>query len=467
MAQRTKEAVIGHVQTELKKLELADGLPFRRLLDEQRIKNALERAGVKFRERIYDPLTTLYAFLSQAVASKGSSCEDAVSRILADRVANHKPACSTDTSSYCKARGRLSEEVVVELARETGQELDRDAAEEWLWKGRRVKIVDGSTAEMTDTPENQAEYPQSSTQKAGLGFPMLRIVVFFSLAVGTVLECAIGPCRGKKTGEQSLFRQLWGALQPGDLVLGDCLYDAYRDIAQLKIRGVDTLFGKKQSRAADFRTGRKLGQDDHIVTWKKPKYDAQRFESRAEWEALPDEIEMREVRCQVRRPGHRTRTIIIVTTLLESQLYSAKALTDLFAWRWHCELDLRSLKQVLGMHRLRCQTPAMVRKELWVYLLAYNLLRVRMAQAAAVHGVRPRHLSFTAAKTHIHNFAIHMSMASPGDYTRLETDLLKAIASCRVGQRPGRKEPRAVKKRKQKYLHLTKPRVQARQGLAA
>lgn len=467
MAQRNKEAVVGHLQTQRRKLEAAEGLPFRHLLDPQRIKTALEHAGVKFRERVYDPLTTLYAFLSQAVASKDSSCEDAVSRILVDRIANHKAACSTDTSSYCKARRRLPEGVIASLARETGQELDRDAAPQWLWKGRHVKIVDGSTAEMTDTSENQKEYPQSRTQKPGLGFPMLRMVVFFSLAVGTVLECAIGPCRGKKTGEQSLFRQLWDALQPDDIVLGDCLYDAFRDSAPLKARGIDTLFGKKQSRAVDFRTGRHLGPDDHVVTWKKPKYDAQRFASRREWKALPEELEMRELRCVVRRAGYRTRTIIVVTTLLDAALYPAEELTDLFALRWHCELDLRSLKQALGMRRLRCQTPAMVRKELWVYLLAYNLVRVRMAQAAAVHNALPRRLSFTAAKTHIHNFAVPLSSASRSERARLEAELLKAIASCRVGQRPGRKEPRAVKKRQQKYSYLTKPRAQARKRLPA
>ncbi len=467
MAQRTKEAMAGHLQSQCKELESGGGLPFRRLLDGERIKAALERADVKFRERIYDPLTTLYAFLSQVVASKDSSCDDAVSRILADRVANNKPACSADNSSYCKARCRLPEKVIADLARETGQELDRDAAEPWLWKGRHVKIVDGSTAEMTDTEENQKEYPQSRTQKPGLGFPMLRMVVVFSLAVGTVLECAVGPCRGKKTGEQSLFRQLSDTLQPDDIVLGDCLYDAYRDIAPLKARGIDTLFGKNQSRIVDFRTGRKLGPDDHVVTWKKPRYDAQRFQSRREWKALPNEIEMRELRCTVRRTGFRTRTIIIVTTLLDPELYPAEELTGLFALRWHCELDLRSLKQVLGMRRLRCQTPAMARKELWVYLLAYNLVRVRMAQAAAVHDVLPRSLSFTAAKTHIHNFAVHMSASSRDNYARLEAELLKALGSCIVGQRPGRKEPRAIKKRQQKYSYLTKPRVQACKQLPA
>jgi hypothetical protein len=233
-----------------------------------------------------------------------------------------------------------------------------------------------------------------------------------------------------------------------------------RDVKQKEAR-------KKQSRTVDFRTGRKLGPDDHVVTWQKPKFDAQRFASRAEWEALPDEIEMREVRCVIRRKGYRTRMIIVVTTLLDAEEYSSQELTDLFALRWHCELNLRSLKQVLGMRRLKCKTPEMVRKELWTNLLAYNLIRVRMAQAAAVHGLEPRNLSFTAAKTHIHNFAVPMRNASKQDRERLEIELLKAIASCRVGERPGRKEPRAVKKRQQKYSYLTKPRAQARKALPA
>lgn len=467
MAQRTKDSVVRHVQFAIEEVKSTDGLPFRRLLDKQRLEDALNRAGVRFRERIYDPLTTIAAFLSQVVASKDSSCENAVSRVLVERVANGQSACSADTGSYCRARGRLPESAVVELTRETGQELDRQAAEEWLWKGRHVQIVDGSTAEMTDTPQNQAEYPQSSTQKKGLGFPILRMAVVFSLAVGTVLDCALGPCRGKKTGEQSLFRQIWDLFRSNDIVLGDCLYDAYRDIAQLKARGVDSVFGKKQSRRVDFRRGRTLGRDDHVVVWDKPKYDAQRFGSRAEWEALPAQMEMREIRRTIRRRGYRTRTVIIVTTLLDAELYSSEELTDLFALRWHCELNLRSLKQSLGMRRLHCKTPAMVRKELWMYLLAYNLVRVRMAQAAAMHGLPPRQLSFTAAKTHIHNFALPMQTASKAKYNRLESELIKAIASCRVGQRPGRKEPRALKKRQQKYSYLMKPRTRARKGVAA
>lgn len=427
---------------------------------------ALERAKVEYRERIYSPLVTLWAYLSQ-VTSKNSCCQDAVSRVLADRVAAGKVACSTDSSSYCEARGRLPEQVISDLARETGQELHRQAPTAWLWNERSVRIVDGSTLSMADTESNQEEYPQSSGQKAGLGFPILRFVVLLSLSTGTALECAIGACKGKGTGELSLFRQVSNTLQSGEILLGDRLYDSYREVAELKDRGIDCVFGKKQSRKCDFRLGRRLGPNDHIVVWKKPKYDSSRFDSKEQWEALPETMEMREVRIKVRRPGYRTRSIVIVTTMLDEKKYSAEDLMELFAERWNCELDLRSIKRALGMYHSRCETPEMVRKDLWMHLLAYNLIRVRMAQAAIVNDVLPRKLSFTAARNHIENFAPHLAKATGAEHQRIEGEMLKAIASHRVGNRPGRKEPRAVKKRQQKYSYLTKPRAQARKGLAA
>jgi hypothetical protein len=204
-----------------------------------------------------------------------------------------------------------------------------------------------------------------------------------------------------------------------------------------------------------------------VVTWKKPRYDASRFDSREQWKSLPDEVEIREVRVTVRRKGYRTRTIVVVTTLLDGEQYSAQEITDLFAERWHCELDLRSIKQSLGMYHLRCESPAMVRKELWIHLLAYNLIRVRMAQAAALHGTSPRALSFTMARILIHNLAPYMSTRSGDEHRRMEAALFEAIAHCRVGERPGRKEPRAIKKRAKSYSYLTKPRTQARKQLAA
>jgi hypothetical protein len=431
------------------------------------VEAALERAGVKYRDRIYTPMVTLWAFLSQVLAGEKGSCENAVSRVIADRVAHGKPACSSDSGSYCEARTRLQTSIVADLALEMGQGLHQQSAPEWLFNGRPVKIVDGSTATMPDTPENQAAYPQSRTQKPGLGFPILRMVVVLSLAVGTVLDCALGRCQGKHTGEQSLFRQLWSVFVPGDIVLADRLFDAYRDIALLKERCVDSVFGKKQSRRCDFRTGRRLGPDDHVVTWKKPKYNPRRYESREDWESLPETMEIREVRATIRRRGYQTRKVIIVTTLLDPEQYSAKDLLQLFAQRWHCELDLRAIKRSLKMNHLSCKTPAMVEKELWVHLLAYNLIRVRMAQAAAVHDKIPRKLSFTSALNHIENFGSQMQNATEELSQCLEAAMLKAISQHKVGNRPGRKEPRAVKKRVQKYSYLTKTRARARKGLSA
>lgn len=467
MAQTTKESCELQVRQELEDLRSAPGLPFQQLLDGKRIQAALEACKCTFRSRVFDPYCTLWAFLSQVCAGDTSSCQDAVSRVLAYRAAKKQSAISPDTSSYCQARARLPQQVVEQLTRDVGQELQAQAPTQWLWKGRPVKIVDGSTATMADTPENQQEFPQSRNQKPGLGFPILRFVLVLSLSIGTVLECALGACRGKKTGEQSLFRQIQSVCQAGDVLLADRLYDSYADIARLSQNKVDVVIGMKQSRRCDFRKGQRLGKNDHVVEWRRPNFNASRFESREDWESLPETMQMREIKTVIRRKGYRTRKVVIVTTMLDPTEYSAKELTDLFAERWHCELDLRSLKRSLGLHHLRCKTPDMVRKELWMYLLAYNLIRVRMAQAAARHGVKPRRLSFTAARNHICNFGPLLSTASPAAFKELEAAMLKAIAGSKLPFRPGRKEPRAVKKRQQKYPALTQPRAKARKRLMA
>jgi hypothetical protein len=362
---------------------------------------------------------------------------------------------------------RLPLQLIAGLVRAIGQQLHRQALPDWLWHCRRVVIVDGSTSTMADTPENQEEFPQSKNQKPGLGFPIMRFVVLLSLSTGTVLDCAIGACRGKKTGEQSLFRQTWDVFEPGDIVLADRLYDSYRDIALLRRDGVDSIFGRKSSRRCDFRKGRKLGTDDHVVVWKRPCYDSTRYESKEEWQSLPEEMEIREIRITVRRSGYRTRTVVIVTTLLDASIYSAADLMDLFSQRWHCELDIHCIKEALGMKHLNCKTPEAVRKELWTYLLAYNLIRVRMAQAAAKNDVLPRTLSFTAAKILIQTFTPYLRITSGAENQRIEAEMLDAIAASKVNKRPGRKEPRAVKKRVQKYSYLTKPRAEARKALKA
>ena len=456
MAYSTKEPLVCQLQCEVETLQASEGLPFRELLSEERI---LRRGGCWADFSRAD----LHADDNHLRGAFPGPMRQVLLVLRRGQPRDRRSQCAWQEAllerhlQLLHGAVRLPEQMLVDLAEEAGQELHRQAAPEWLWKGRHVQLVDGSTATMDDTEPNQAEYPQSTGQKKGLGFPVLRFVVLLSLATGSVLECAIGACRGKKTGEQSLFRRMGKSLKPGDILLGDRLYDCYRDIAMLKARGVDTVFGKKSSRQCDFRRGRRLGRKDHVVVWKKPSYDASRYESRAEWEALPAQIEMREVSVEVRRHGYRTRTITVVTTLLDDQ-YSAKDLTDLFAQRWNCELDLRSIKCALSMHHINGRTPQSVRKQLWLHLLAYNLVRVRMAQAAQLHEKTPRCLSFTAATKLIHHFAPHLHISQGEQKMHIEHQLLAAIAASPVDPRPGRQEPRAVKKRMQKFPYLKKPR---------
>lgn len=466
MADSSGKSVVEQVQTEVKQLLESKGLPFQSFLPREKVEAALKDAGIENQGKIYTPLVTIWAFLSQ-VLTFGGSCQTAVARVIAARVQSGQKPCSENTASYCTARAKLPERVISDLAKAEGNEWHDQAPVEWKLHGRDVVIVDGSTVTCADTEENQKEYPQSRNQKQGLGSPIVRFVVLLSLAVGTVLQCAIGPCRGKKTGEQNLFRQLSDQLKEGTILLGDCLYDAYIDIAKLQQRKIDVVFGKKQSRKSDFRRGRRLGADDHVVIWTKPKYHKSRFESREEWDALPANLEMREARIILKRKGYKTRVIMVVTTLLDAEQFTKADIMGLFSQRWHCELDLRSIKRSLGMSELKCKTPEMVRKELWMYLLAYNLIRARMAKAALAHNKRPRTLSFQSAKTFINVFLYAMEHTTPETYERLEQILSRAISRCNVGDRPDRKEPRAVKKRVQKYPNLKKPRAEARKGLPA
>ncbi len=444
-------------------LQQTSGLPFANRLSLEQIQQVLKELGMKVRQRVYDPLTTLCAFLSQ-VMSQDHSCRDAVARVIACRVASGRKPCSARTGSYSEARQRLPEEVPARLTRQIACQMEEQASSEWLWKERRVKIADGSTVVLADTAANQKAFPQPSSQKAGLGFPMVRIMVIFSLACGAALELAIGRYEGKKTGENELFRSLIDSLDEGDVVLGDRLFDCYRDIASLTKRGVDIVYRMNASRHFDFRRGTWLGKDDHVVTWKKPKFDSSRFD-RGTYNALPETMSIREIRYQVQPAGFRTREVVLVTTLLDTDLYPADDVAALYRERWHAELDLNSLKTTLQMEHLRCKTPQMVRKELWVHFLAYNLIRQTMAEAARQHASQPRHLSFKGALQTMTAFAPYLIGCTSSDHHDLMRSLLTAIASHRVGDRPNRSEPRAIKRRKSKYPYLTVPRNIARERL--
>ena len=397
------------------------------------------------RERLYPPTVALSMFMRQALEADGS-CQKAVNGWAAQRVADGLRPCSVRTGGYCRARQRLPLEMLSTLTRETGRLLSHKALAQWLWRGRVVKLVDGTCISMPDTPENQERYPQPSTQAPGVGFPLARLVMVICLATGAALDMTVGPHSGKGSGELGLVRGLLEGFSSGDVMLADALYCNYWLITTLVSRGVDVLFEQNGSRTTDFRRGQSLGPRDHIVRWPKPP--------RPEWMTpeqyahFPDELTVREVKV-----AHR----VLVTTLLDHRKVSKDDLYALYARRWNVELDLRNLKTTTGMDVLNCQTPQMNEKQLWVHLLAYNVIRLLMAQAACNAGIDPRELSFK------HTVQLWTEWVSRGlSVTKDHGRLFTLIAQCRVGNRSGRIEPRMRKRRPKPYPWLKVPRAHAR-----
>jgi DDE family transposase len=446
-------------------LHQADELPFSNVLTADRLAEVFESEGVDCCDDddpdvIYTPAVTLWAFLSQMLfTGEQRSCTAAVARVAAVEALSGRVVSNTNTGAYCRARRRIPEGVPKRLTCDIARDSEAQVPDEWCWKGHRAFLVDGSTISMPDTPENQAEYPQSSSQAEGLGFPVMRVVALLSLATAMIQGLALGPCSGKETGETALFRQLFDLLKPGDVVVADRYYAGWFTIALLQELGVEVVTRLHQHREADFRRGRRLGADDHLVDWPKPQ--------RPDWldqetyDRLPDTLSVREMKFAVRERGFRTQSIVVVATLRDETTITREDLADLFRQRWNAELDLRNIKSTMSLDVLRCQTPEMVRTELWMGLLAYNLVRHSLLQAADAAECSPRQLSFCAAQQFLAGTwllaAVDHNAASPLIELRLTH-----MASHRVGNRPNRIEPRAIKRRAQAYDWLTKPRATAR-----
>jgi hypothetical protein len=442
-------------------------LPFTDILTEGVIGQALAALSKDWLDRIFSPLVTLWVFLGQ-VLSADHSCRAAVARLIAHRLARGQRPCSAETGAYCQARKRLPEEFFSEAGCLIGRALESKTKRGWLWKGRHVYMFDGTTVTMPDTPENQAAYPQVYNQKPGLGFPIARIGAITSLACGAIVN--LGFCRyaGKGQGEVSLLRQLWNVLVPGDVLLADRLTANWTSIFLLQERGVSLVSRlNKAHRTADFRRGRRLGAGDHVVRWAKPT--SIRSLDREAYHALPESITVRETMVRVQQPGFRTKSVVVVTTLLDPTETTKEDLAMLYRARWNNELDLRSIKATMQMRELRCKTPELVRKEVWAHVLAYNLIRTVMAQAAAKHDVMPRSISFKAALQTLDAFQPLLEMRTDRDTAhrvQLYHDLLDAIATHRVANRPDRFEPRLKKRRRNYYDWLTKPRAEMKRKMA-
>lgn len=425
------------------------------LIQSEQLQSVMRQHCPNYRERIYSPLTTMGLFLEQVLGAD-HSCQDAVARGLSGRVAQDLPASSLNTGPYCKARQRLSEALLMDVCKSLGQKLCQASTQSWRWRGREIKLVDGTTVSMPDTDLNQAAYPQSKQQKAGLGFPVMRIVGIISLGCGAVLDWAQGACAGKQTGETSMLRQLSAALSRGDIVLMDRYYTGYFMVAVLLGRGADFVSRQHQLRHTDFEQGMRLGKGDHVAQWLRPQ--------RPKW-MTPEEYEQVPLSLQIRET--RVGEWVLISSLNDAKAVTRQDLNELYGWRWHVELDIRAIKTVMQMDVLRCKTPQMVVKEVAAHLLAYNLVRSVMAQAANRIGCKPRQLSFKGALQQLRAFEEQLRHGAYARVASLCEVLISAVAQMKLLHRPGRVEPRAVKRREANSTLLTQPRHLLRAKLQA
>jgi Transposase DDE domain len=428
------------------------GLPFADSLSERSILDALNEHGIKYRDRVFSPVTTIWGFLSQ-VLGEDHSCRDAVSRIIAHRAAVGLNVCSPNTASYCNARARIPTAVLRCLARLTAEQLQASLPGAWKWNGSSVFIADGSHVSMPDTQENQAVYPQPVVQQPGIGFPLARVAVLLSLATGACHDLAIAPYTGKGTGETTLLRQMYDSLSPGDVVVADALFDNYFLACEFRQRGFQ-LVARVQAERVGSQTVENRPDSD-VIIWQRP--NKPRGMTGEEYRRYPGTLTMRQVSVDACNRNNRAERFKVVTTILDASIGGGQ-IGELYEKRWSGEVDIRSIKSTMKMDVLRCKTPEMVEKEIWAHLLAYNLLRTVMAVAASEHHMEPREISFKGAKQALTAFAPKLEAALPEQRMRLVDAMLKAVAYQRVGNRPGRWEPRAVKRRPKPCKRLGHPR---------
>ena len=445
-----------------RKLAQRAAAPFADILNEQMIEATLTAAQVKYRQRLLTPLVTIWAFLYQ-VLDADKSLANAVKQIHCWLAVEGATKPSLNTGGYAKARKRLPEKVLQSLFEHTGQALSVEARPEQLWQGRSVKLLDGSNVVMADTAANQKDYPQHKNQKVGCGFPIAKLVVMFSLTTAAAIGVRIAALN---TSEITLARSWYSTLEPNDVVLADRAYGSYVDLALVQQQGADGVFRKHQSRKSDFRRGQRLGKNDHIVTWTRPIRRPQGMD-KAEFEALPQTLEVREVRFSVHRPGWRTQSVTVVTTLLDPQAYPQAQLANLYGLRWQAEINLDHIKTTLGMEMLQAQSPEMVRKEIYVHLMAYNLLRYLMWQAASQVGQVALRLSVQGSRQSFNQFRSLLAEAGRVRLSRYSQKLLDMIAQTTVPLRPNRYEPRKRKRRPKAFPLMNEPRATLQQKLLA
>lgn len=438
----------------------ADSLFFASLLSEKTIESVFGDAkAILDSAQIYTTAVTLWVFLSQ-VMSINHGCVSAVAKLVAWRAVKGQSPCSAATGAYCIARDKLDEVSMQRLVTQSGAAIDSQTPDSWRWKNHQVIVADGATVTMADTPENQKEYPQLGSQKPGCGFPIMRMLVLFALSTGAVLEVALGKYAGKLSHEVSLFRMIDELIQKGMVFLADRAFAGWFEMARMEQRGAHYVLRMHQKRKVDFRTGIRYGKEDHAIRIEKP--DRPKWMGKEEYERYPEFIVVREIRIRVQQKGFRTKEIIIHTSFEDDIEYSKDDIGLLFRRRWQAELNLRSIKTVMQVEHLRCKEPHRVRNELRTHLLAYNLIRQTMSEAAIGAGVQPCQISFKATLNALSETLPILIGATSID--QLCETLLTCCQTHRVGNRPDRYEPRVKKRRPKSYTWMTKPRNEYKLG---
>jgi hypothetical protein len=454
-----KSITLEQVRKEVEELYNSNELLLSKVFDDECVQRLAQKFGVTGRQRSFTIPKTLALFVQQMLSNK-YGCQAIVHHFNVQRKAENLRPVSTNTSSYCEARHRIPAVLIKTLMHRTSGLVESNVPSDWMWQDRRAILLDGMVVDAPDTEANQEVYPQPSSQKPGLGFPQIRQTVAISLATGVVLDVKYGPVEGKKTGEATQFRKMVSTFRPGDIIVADSNFECYRDLATMKQRGIDMVCDKNGSRTSPF-TGTCQGIEETIKRLHKPCFDKSRF-TRMQWESLPAYLDVRIIRYKI---AGRKKEVTIVTTLLDTVQYTAEEIAQLYGFRWICELDIRSIKSVMGMAELSCRTPEMLERELLAYFLAYNLVRLAMVDAAKIAKLTPRQISFKSAKDAWLTLGTKTKIDDSADIQEAEAIeandyawLLWSIATSKLTPRPGRQEPRKIKRRNSKYEFLKQPR---------
>ena len=432
------------------------GACFSRFIPQQILDN--QSNGSFSRRRLFSKENTFWAFFSQVLDADGG-CKEVVRKVQAFAASQSNSTPSASTSAYCQARNKLETDHLKEILLHTGETLQHRGQRD-RWKNLRVVVVDGTGVSMPDTPGNQEKWPQSSSQKPGCGFPMAQLCACFCLKTGALISHRIG---SRKISELPLLRQQWDSFEQGDIFLGDKGFCSYYDVWKLQERGVDSVITLARRTPVEAASAIEvLGPDDLLIHWPKPKWNKRLSYSEDDWRELPDQLRLRQIKVTVNTPGFRAKTFYIVTTLIDAQSYSTADLADLYYQRWDVELFFRDIKTTMGMDILRCHSPAMVEKEILMHLIAYNAVRSLMVDSAKTIDQLPRKISFKASVQALRQWEPQLNRTGFSDLERrrMMSLLIEAIAATILAQRPGRREPRCVKRRPKPFAQMSAPRHQ-------